>query len=160
MTFCVFHLDWYHNVNSVKDFTGDLHAGKCTRYGQKYADTWTITPLCGSSRNCFHRVRSTQSYLYEISVRTVRVKFPFTGTKERQTCSNMTVSFWTKLAPWDMWVWMNFSGLHRALTSTPLNTFGMKWNAFWESGLLVQDHFLTLLMLLWLNERKSQQPCF
>ena len=26
-------------------------------------------------------------------------------------------------------VWKNLTGLHRALSSTPLNTFGMNWNA-------------------------------
>ena len=28
-------------------------------------------------------------------------------------------------------VWKNLTSLHRALTSTPLNTFGMNWNGDW-----------------------------
>jgi hypothetical protein len=35
-------------------------------------------------------------------------------------------------------VWKNLTGLHRALTSTPSNTFGMSWNADWEPGLIAQ----------------------
>ena len=33
-------------------------------------------------------------------------------------------------------VWMNLTGLHRALTSTPSNTFGMNWNANCETALI------------------------
>ena len=33
-------------------------------------------------------------------------------------------------------VWKNLTGLHRALTSSPLNTFGMNWNADCEPGLI------------------------
>ena len=33
-----------------------------------------------------------------------------------------------------MEVWKNFTGLHKALTSTPSNTFGMNWNSDYEPG--------------------------
>ena len=35
-------------------------------------------------------------------------------------------------------MWNNLTGLHRALTSTPSNTFGMNWNADCEPGLIAQ----------------------
>ena len=53
----------------------------------------------------------------------------------------------------------NLTGLHRALTSTPSNTFGINWNADGEPGLIAQHQCLTSLMLLWLNGSKSQQQC-
>jgi hypothetical protein len=57
-------------------------------------------------------------------------------------------------------VWKNLTGLHRALTSTPSNTYGMNWNADCEPGLIAQHHCPTSLMLLWLNGSKSlQQVC-
>uniref|UniRef100_A0A4W5MN69 Diacylglycerol kinase n=1 Tax=Hucho hucho TaxID=62062 RepID=A0A4W5MN69_9TELE len=56
-------------------------------------------------------------------------------------------------------VWKNLPGLHRALTSTTSNTFGMNWNADCEPGLIAQYQCLTSLMLLWLNGNKSPQQC-
>ena len=56
-------------------------------------------------------------------------------------------------------VWKNLSGLHRALTSTPSNTFGMNWNANCEPGLIVQHQCPTSLMLLWLNGSKFPKQC-
>ena len=38
-------------------------------------------------------------------------------------------------------VWKNFTGLHRALTSIPFNTFGMNWNANCEPGLIAQHQY-------------------
>jgi hypothetical protein len=35
-------------------------------------------------------------------------------------------------------VWKNLTGLHRALTSTPSNTFGINWNTDCEPGLIAQ----------------------
>ena len=55
--------------------------------------------------------------------------------------------------------WKNMTGLHRALTSTPMNTFGMNWNANCEPGLIAQHQWPTSLMLLWLNGSKSPQQC-
>ena len=49
------------------------------------------------------------------------------------------------------------TGMHRALTSTPSNTFGMNWNADCEPSLIVQHQCLISLMLLWLNGSKSLQ---
>jgi hypothetical protein len=45
-------------------------------------------------------------------------------------------------------MWKNLTVLHRALTSTPSNTFGMNWNANCEPGLIAQHHCPTSLMLL------------
>ena len=56
-------------------------------------------------------------------------------------------------------VWKNLTGLQRALTSTPLNTFRMNWNGDCEPGLIVQHQCPTSLMLLWLNGSKSLQQC-
>ncbi|KAK3573071.1 hypothetical protein QTP86_012282 [Hemibagrus guttatus] len=42
-------------------------------------------------------------------------------------------------------------GLHRALTSTSLNTSGINWNAYYVPGLFAQQQCLTSLMLLWMN---------
>ena len=53
-------------------------------------------------------------------------------------------------------VWRNFTGLYRALTSTPSNTFGMIWNAVCEPGLIAKHQCPTSLMLLWLNGSKFQ----
>ena len=53
----------------------------------------------------------------------------------------------------------NWTGLHRALTSTPSNTFGINWNADCEPGLITQHQCSTSLMLLWLNGSKSTQQC-
>ena len=52
-------------------------------------------------------------------------------------------------------VWKNLTGLHRALTSSPLNTFGMNWNANCEPCLIAQHQSPTSLMLFWLNGSKS-----
>ncbi|KAK6304388.1 hypothetical protein J4Q44_G00249740 [Coregonus suidteri] len=50
-------------------------------------------------------------------------------------------------------------GLHRALTSTPSNTFGINWNADYEPGLITQHQCPTSLMLLssqWLLHNQGQ----
>ncbi len=44
-------------------------------------------------------------------------------------------------------VWKNLTGLHRALTSTPSNMFGMNWCRDCEPGLLAQHQCLTSQML-------------
>ena len=76
---------------------------------------------------------------------------------------SMTISPCTKRGPYSNGlsrsVWKNLTGLHRALTSTPLNTFGMNWNADCEPGLITQHQCPTSLMLLWLNGSKSPQQC-
>lgn len=54
-------------------------------------------------------------------------------------------AFVRKASSINIWVeklWRNSSGLHRALTSTLLNTFGMTWKRSYKSGLLVQHQFL------------------
>ena len=56
-------------------------------------------------------------------------------------------------------VWKNLTGLHRALTSTPSDTFGMNWNADCEPDLIAQHQCSTSLMLLWLNGSKFPQQC-
>jgi hypothetical protein len=40
----------------------------------------------------------------------------------------------------------NFIAVHRALTSTPSNTFGMSWNTHCEPGVINQHPCLTSLM--------------
>jgi hypothetical protein len=76
---------------------------------------------------------------------------------------SMTMSPCTKRGPYrnGLWrsVWKNLTGLHRALTSTPVNTFGINWNADCEPGLIAQHQGPTSLMLLWLNGSKSPQQC-
>ena len=54
-------------------------------------------------------------------------------------------------------MWRNSIGLHRALTLTPLNTFGRNWNADCEPGLLVRHQYLTSQMLFWRNGHKFPQ---
>ena len=56
-------------------------------------------------------------------------------------------------------VWNNLTGLHRTLTSTELNTFGLNWNADCEPGLITKHQCPTSLMLLWHNGSKSPQKC-
>ncbi len=51
-------------------------------------------------------------------------------------------------------VWKTLTFLHRVLTSTQSNTYGMKC----EPDLITQNQRWTALMLLWLNGSKSQQP--
>jgi hypothetical protein len=57
-------------------------------------------------------------------------------------CSSMTRPSCTKRGPYRNGllrsVWRNLTGLHRAMTSTPLNTFGMNWNTDCEPGQLAQ----------------------
>ena len=58
------------------------------------------------------------------------------------------------------WVWQDLTGLHRSLTSTPSNTFGMNLNADCEPGLIAQHQCLTSpLLFWWLNGSKSPQQC-
>ena len=45
-------------------------------------------------------------------------------------------------------MWKNLTGLRRALTSTPSNTFGMNWNADCEPDLIAQHQCLTSRMVL------------
>jgi hypothetical protein len=54
-------------------------------------------------------------------------------------------------------VYKNLTGLHRALTSTPTNTFEINWKADCKPGLIAQHQCPTSLMLLWLNGSKSLQ---
>ena len=79
------------------------------------------------------------------------------------SCFSMTMPTCTKRGPYrnglSRSVWENLAGLHRALTSTPSNTFGMNWNADCEPGLITQHQCPTSLMLLWLNGSKSPQQC-
>ena len=55
--------------------------------------------------------------------------------------------------------WKTLTGRPRAMTSTPLNTFGMNWKADCEPGLIAQHQCPTSIMLLWLNGSKSPQQC-
>lgn len=48
-------------------------------------------------------------------------------------------------------VWNTFTGLHRALTWTPSNTFGTNWATDSEPDLITHHPCLTSLMLLWIN---------
>jgi hypothetical protein len=79
------------------------------------------------------------------------------------SCFSKTMSPCTKRGPYSnglsRLVWKNLTGLHRVLTSTPLNTFGMNWNADCEPGPITQHQCPTSLMLLWLNGSKSPQQC-
>ena len=76
---------------------------------------------------------------------------------------NATMPLCTKQDPYrdglSRSVWKNLTGLHRALTSTPWNTFGMNWNVDCEPDQIAQHHCPTSLMLLWLNGSKSPQQC-
>jgi hypothetical protein len=78
-------------------------------------------------------------------------------------CFSMTVPPCRKRDPYrnglSRSVWTNLTGLHRALTSPPSNTFVMNWNANCEPGLMAQHQCRTSLMLLWLNGSKSTQQC-
>ena len=73
------------------------------------------------------------------------------------------IALYTKQGPYrnvfSRLVWKNLTGLHRALTSTPSNTFGMNWDVDCELGLIAQHQCPTSLMLLWLNGSKSLQQC-
>ncbi|CDQ86808.1 unnamed protein product [Oncorhynchus mykiss] len=79
------------------------------------------------------------------------------------SCFSMTMPPSTKRGPHrnvlPRVVWKNLTGLHRALTSTPSNTFGMNWNAGCESGLIGQHQCPTSLIFLWLNGSMSPQQC-
>ena len=78
------------------------------------------------------------------------------------SCFSMTMPPCTKRGPYrndlSRSVQKNLTGLHRALTSTPFNTFGLNWNADCEPGLIAQNHSCSL-MLLWVSESKSLQQC-
>ena len=75
------------------------------------------------------------------------------------SCFRMTMPPCTKRGPYrnglSSSVWKNLDGLHRDLTSTLPNTFGMKWTADCEPGLIAQHQCPTSLMLLWLHGSKS-----
>ena len=82
------------------------------------------------------------------------------------SCYSMTMPPCTKRGPYrnglSRSMWKNLTGLHRALTSTPSNTFGspihrhkcvksnggMNWNGDCEPGLIVQHQCTTSLMLV------------
>lgn len=90
---------------------------------------------------------------------------PFTETKRLKP---VPVWQWhnawqyTKWAAWSHGlpelVWMNWNGLHRAFSSTQMNTFGMSWNSDCTTDLLPWHQCLTSLKLMWLHEHKSLQP--
>ena len=67
------------------------------------------------------------------------------------SCFSMTMTPCTKRGPYrnglSKTVWKNLTSLHRALTSTPSNTFGMNWNADYEPNLITQHQWPTSLML-------------
>jgi hypothetical protein len=71
---------------------------------------------------------------------------------EALSCFSMTMAQCTKQGPYrnglSRSVCKNLTGLHRALTSNPLNTFGMNWNAHSDSGLIAQHQCPTSLMLM------------
>ena len=79
------------------------------------------------------------------------------------SCFSMTMPPCTKRGPHrnglSRLVWKNLIGLHRALISTPLNTFGMNWNADCEPDLIAQNQCPTSQTLLRLNGSKSLQQC-
>ena len=52
-------------------------------------------------------------------------------------------------------VWKKLTCLHRALTSTPSNTFRMNWNVDYDPGLIAQRQCPTSRMLFWLTASKS-----
>ena len=78
------------------------------------------------------------------------------------SCFSMTMPPCSKRGPYrnGLWrtVWKNLTGLHRALTSTPLNTFGMNWNTDCEPGLIAKHQCLTSLMLV-VEWKKSPEQC-
>ena len=57
-------------------------------------------------------------------------------------------------------VWKNLTGLHRALISTPSNTFGMNWNANCEPDIIAPYQCTTSRMFLWLNGSKCPTAMF
>ena len=68
-------------------------------------------------------------------------------------------TLWQQFVPFLFQHDNNLTGLHRALTTTPSNTFRMNWNADCEPGLITQHQCLTSLMLLWLNGSKVCTQC-
>ena len=68
------------------------------------------------------------------------------------SCFSMTRSLCTKRGPYrnglSRLVCQNLTCLHRVLTATPSNTFGMNWNADCEPGLIIQHQCSTSLMLM------------
>ena len=77
-------------------------------------------------------------------------------------CFSMTKPQCTKQGPYRnslRSVYKNLTGLHRTLTSTPSNTFGMNWNADCEPGLIPQHQCPTSRMLFWLNGCKAPKQC-
>jgi hypothetical protein len=89
--------------------------------------------------------------------------FPNLWQQKDLSCFSMTMFPCPKRSPYrnslSRSAWMNLTGLQRALTSTPSNTYGMNWNADFEPSLITQHQCPTSLMLLWLNESKSPQQC-
>lgn len=80
-----------------------------------------------------------------------------------QSCSSMIKLLCTKWAPWrhglPNFEWNKSSGLNKAMTSSPVNTFEMNWNSDCAEGLLALHRWLNLLMLLWMTGQKFPQSC-
>jgi len=69
----------------------------------------------------------------------------------------MTVSQCTKKCPSGQ-CWMSLGiGPHRALTYSPMKSFGMNWNEDCEPDLLAQHQYLTTEMLCWTNGQNSHR---
>ena len=92
-----------------------------------------------------------------MSLYAVALRFPITRTKNNSlgkalSCFSMTMPPFTKRGPYRNCLlrsgWKNLLGLHRALTSTPSNTFGRNWNADCEPCLIAKHHWPTSLMLV------------
>lgn len=88
-------------------------------------------PSCGPSPNSCHKeAHSCFGCLFMLSC----VNFLSLELKgQAQTCSSMKMTLCINWFPWRHGLpWLelkNLSGLHRSLTSTPLNTYEMNWNA-------------------------------
>lgn len=75
--------DYFHTIlssffHSTELFT--LNGIRTTLYGQKVCGDLLITPICGSSSRCCHKVRTTQMVQY-ICMYDMALQFPFTATK-------------------------------------------------------------------------------
>lgn len=114
-------------------------------YGQKFVDPFYTQVVL------FHTVATNvEAHGCIGCLFAVPLPLAFTGTTRTKPVPACQCPY--KASSMKTWIAMvGVSGLHRALTPTPLKIFKINWNTDFTPGLLARHQYLTSLMLCWLN---------